>query len=247
MANIHTRTVEFQRQVVDKFNASKYPHYQIRSEISHGASMDYFMAVNVDQLHHDMILFLDIDCIPLCEEANDYFLAEAAKGKIVGNIQRSNHIQNSQHLFAAPSALALSVDTYRTIGKPSAVETSRGDVGEEYTFAAEEKGIPIELILPSRYENSPFECKCWPLKVGMPTYGLGTTFTHREIGDLFWHNFQITRPGQQDNFQRKCASILKEQFNPHRHPFYYFIPNPNGPISESPILVFDSERKFLID
>ena len=125
---------------------------------------------------HDVILFLDVDAIPLNNLAIDDTIAAAANGRLVGNIQRTNHIQNNQHVFVAPSCLAISTDMFVTIGKPSGLETSRGDVAEEYTYAAEKAGMPIDFYMPMRYDEKPAECESWALKDGMPVYGRGTTF-----------------------------------------------------------------------
>jgi len=223
------KTIELQRAVVDKLNVSKYPLYQIKTDASHPISMDYFWCMNgltVDtlkqkkipkQLDHEIILFLDLDAIPVSETAIDLYVERAAQGHIAANAQRSNHIENGKHVFAAPSSLALSADTFVTIGKPSALQTKRGDVAEEYTYKAEEsKIVPIDLFMPVRYDSPPFRMSWesadlppyWPLADGMPNYGIGTTYGDEENGDLFWHCFQIYQPGQQERFHAKCESIL---------------------------------------
>ena len=227
MNNIDMETVGLQRSVVEKFNPNKIKHHSIKVDVPHGVAMDYFMALNgfktdamkdVDikqTMHHDVILILDIDCIPLQDLSIDYYLKQAADGRLIGNVQRSGHIENNQHVFAAPSAVAISTATYDKIGRPSAFPTPRSDVGEEYTWAAEQHGIPVDLLMPSRYDRpvnrfdwekdrDPF----WKLADGMPNYGLGTTFSHPELGDMFWHSFQIFHPGNQEKFQRKCEEVL---------------------------------------
>ena len=41
----------------------------------------------------------------------------------------------------------------------------------------------------------------------MPKYGMGTTYGD-DSGDLFWHNFQIRMPGQEERFWNKCEEVL---------------------------------------
>jgi hypothetical protein len=228
MGNVNPKTAALQRQVVEKYNVSKYPHYSIQTNILPGPMMDYIWCMNgIDtktfkepiekKMDHDVILFLDIDAVPLSDRAIDFYVERAAQGRLIGNAQRSNHIQNNQHVFAAPSAVAMSCDTFITIGRPSAVSTSRGDVGEEWTFRARESGIvPIDIILPLRFDAPPIRMDWeknaepyWPLADGMPPYGIGTTFGNEEYGDLFYHNYQIFHPGQQERFWAKCESLLK--------------------------------------
>jgi hypothetical protein len=99
----------------------------------------------------------------------------------------------------------------------SAENPPRSDVLEEYTWAAEEKGVEVELLLPKRYERPPvrFEWEggdqpdYWQLKDGMPKYGVGTTFGDEE-GDLFYHQFQIAFGDHQEMFQNKCREILND-------------------------------------
>ena len=237
MNNIDMKTCELQHKVVEKFNNSKYPHYAIQTDLRHGASMDFAWKLNgldhptfkqaqvEKKFDHDIIMFLDIDALPLNDEAIDYFIDAAANGKLIGNIQRSNHIQNNQHVFAAPSAVACSVDIMLTLGMPSALETYRADVGEEYTYAAEKAGIPVELLMPLRFDAPPAECASWALADGMPVYGRGTTFgyaaeslssgygqSNRDVPEraMIWHNFQSFHPGQQERFWAKCEELLKE-------------------------------------
>ena len=142
----------------------------------------------------------------------------------MGNVQRSNHIENGQHLFVAPSAMAISESTFLTIGKPSAIETRRSDVGEEYTWKVEEKlgNHYVKLYFPLKFEGKPFappghpEVAQWNLKDGQSGYGLQSTFglcdaVTFEPTYTFWHNFQSFYPGQHEKFMAKCAELLKDE------------------------------------
>lgn len=227
MGNIDMKTVGLQRSVVEKFNKSKIHHYIIKIDVPHPIGIDYFWSINgikphpfkdaniEQQMDHDVILFLDIDCIPLSDGAIDLYLEKAAQGILVGNIQRSNHLENNQHVFAAPSAVALSKETFIKMGAPSSVETARSDVAEEWTWAAENAGVPVEMYMPLKFDRSPtrYEWETskldhWPLKDGMPKYGLGTTYGTEDGTELFYHNFQIRIDGEEQHFWKKCESIL---------------------------------------
>lgn len=225
MPNISRKTVELQSQVIDKFNKSKIPFYSIKGQIRHGNFIDYFWKMNgvvvegledVEvqenlQMNHDVMIFLDIDCIPLNYDIFDYMVEEASKGKIIGNVQRSGHIDNGNHLFVAPSSMAISKETFIKIGKPSAIETNRSDVCEEYTWLAEENKISTQYFIPTKYDKPPIRYDWekdrrpyWTLENGLPNYGIGTTFGNEKFGDMFYHNFQIFQPGHQEMFWRRC-------------------------------------------
>lgn len=217
MDNIDMKTIGLQKSVVEKFNTSKCDHFQIKTIMSHGSSIDHFwnMILTDKICEYDIVLILDIDCVPLSPIAIDHYINRAAEGYLVGNIQRTGHLDNGHHVFAAPSAAAIRADKFMDLGRPSAVETPRGDVLEEYTYQAEKVGIPLDSYMPLRYDKDvtryeweknkePF----WRLKDGMPNYGCGTTYGSAELGDLFYHQFQIRMPGNQELFWKKCESIL---------------------------------------
>ena len=228
MDNIDMKTVGLQKSVVEKYNKSKYPHQIMRTNAPHGVSIDYAWSVNGQvnaemakhnipkQTDFDIFLILDIDAIPLHEDAIDYYIEQAANGKLIGNAQRSNHIDNNQHVFAAPSTAALSRESFIKMGMPSAFETARSDVLEEYTWAAELCGIPVDLVMPLRYDVAPQrydwekdQPPYWKLADGMPVYGMGTTYG-RDGKDMFYHNFQIRMEGQQERFWQKCEDVLND-------------------------------------
>ena len=226
MENIDQKTVLLQKAVVEKYNRASFPHYIQKTALSHADSIDWMWSINgqetgkflnqniAQQIDHDIFLFLDIDAIPLSADAIDFYVETASEGKIIGNAQRSNHIDNGQHVFAAPSALALSKDTFKKIGRPSASETLRSDVAEEYTWCAELHAVAVETVMPLRFDAVPQRYEWeresppyWALADGMPVYGMGTTYGKDERC-MFYHNFQIRMPGQEERFWKKCELVL---------------------------------------
>ena len=232
MTNVDNETAKIQKQVVDKFNRSRYPHYHLQMPAqprnAHPTMMDYFWNLNGQKVktpmlqveiekifNHDIVLFLDIDAIPLREHAIDDVIEKAANGYLAGNIQRSGHIENNQHVFVAPSVLAVSVETFNKLGMPSAEPTSRGDVAEEYTYSAEKVGVPLSFYMPTKYDQPPIRMSWeknqepfWRLVDGMPNYGMGTTYGDDSNEELFYHNFQIFHGDNQIMFKNKCESVL---------------------------------------
>lgn len=230
--NVDMKTVGLQKSVVEKFNPKGIKHYQFQLELPHGVAIDYFWTQNgvaVDKFveatggrdvprgsAHDAVLILDIDAIPLSARAIDKFFEAAYAGKLIGNAQRSNHLDNGGHLFAASSCACISLGTFVSIGRPSAFENPpRSDVLEEYTWEAEAKGVEVELLMPKRFERPPVRFQWegeqppyWNLKDDI-NYGVGTTFGDDE-GDLFYHQFQICQADHQEMFQRKCEEILTD-------------------------------------
>ena len=219
MRNIEERIVMLQQQVVKKFNKSNIAHYPVLTEANPGYTMDKLVDM-LEKKGHDAIMFLDIDCVPLSDSAFDYFFEQAYAGKLIGDAQRSNHIQNDQHVFCAPHNVTFAIQTYRKIGSPSFMSNHRGDVSEELTFRAREANIPIEIVMPLGYDAPPIRMSWepkdappyWDLADGMPKYGIGTTFGFNgEDGsaqDVFWHMYQSFHPGQNERFTKKCEDLL---------------------------------------
>ncbi|NBR24782.1 MAG: hypothetical protein EBU08_13630 [Micrococcales bacterium] len=182
MNNIDRRIVETQSAVVKKYNKSNVLHYPVLTDGQPGQSMDKLVGM-LEERGHDAIMFLDIDCLPLSYTSLDYFFQQAYDGKLIGDAQRSNHIQNDQHVFCAPHNITFTIETYEKLGRPSFNPNHRGDVSEELTFRAREVNIPIEIIMPLHYDAPPIRMDWepkdappyWDLADGMPKYGIGTS------------------------------------------------------------------------
>ena len=214
MSNIDEKMVNMQRLVVAKYNKSGIVHYPVLTGADPGTTMDKLVPM-LEQRGHDAVMFLDVDALPLTDAALDYFFQQAYAGKLIGSAQRSNHIQNNQHVFAAPHNITFTIDMYKNIGSPSFSPNQRGDVAEELTFAAEENNIPVEIVMPLHYDAAPIRMDWepkdappyWDLADGMPKYGIGTTFGTEGNG-MFWHVYQSFHPGQNERFLKKCEEIL---------------------------------------
>ena len=214
MKNIDPVILENQKKVLEKFNKSNIAHYPVLTDAPPGYTMDKLIDM-LEERGHDAIMFLDIDALPLNDKALDYLFEQAYAGKVIGSAQRSNHIQNNQHIFAAPHNITFTVATYRKIGNPSFNPNHRGDVAEEITFKAEENNVPVEIIMPLRYDAPPIRMDWepkdappyWDLADGMPKYGIGTTFGVDSV-DMYWHMYQSFHPGQTERFWKKCEEIL---------------------------------------
>jgi len=218
MKNIDQNLLVLQKRVVEKYNVSNIPHYQVYTEAPPGYTMDKLVDM-LEEKKHDAIMFLDIDCLPLENNALNYFFERAYMGKLIGSAQRSNHIQNNQHVFCAPHNVTFTVEMYRKLGNPSFMSNYRGDVAEELTFRARESNIPIEILMPLRYDAPPIRMDWepkdsppyWDLADGMPKYGIGTTFglvSGDDTLELFWHMYQSFHPRQNERFIKKCEELL---------------------------------------
>lgn len=212
---VDNKISQLQQRVIEKLNKTFNCRYEYLfcnapdTQVYHDEVLNYAFEKLFYKDNYDTIMLLDIDCIPLSSAAIDYVFEQAEKGQIVGNIQRSNHIENNKHVYVAPSAMCITKEIYEKLGKPKFNITYRGDVGEEFTYIAEEKNVPVTMFYPSEYEQLPYNSnEPWPLADNMPKYGIGTTFINENQEPMFYHLFQSRLGKFNDNFFVKCANIL---------------------------------------
>jgi hypothetical protein len=214
MQNIEQQTAVMQKAVVDKFNKSNVAFYQVITGGTHGATMELLIPV-LKERGHDSVLYLDIDCVPLNDNALDYMFEQAYQGKLIGDAQRSNHIDNNQHVFCGAHNIAFTFDLYSSLGNPTFSPTPRGDVAEELSYLAKENNVDVQLLMPLSFDAPPIRMAWepanlppyWALADGMPNYGIGTTYGLNDT-PMFWHCWQIFHQGQQERFWKKCEEIL---------------------------------------
>jgi hypothetical protein len=206
MANIDTAILSHQKAVMDRL-ANQLIFVQYLTNKPHGKTLDEIMN-KAYGLKYDTVMFMDIDAIPLSYDAIIKTLSMAHAGTIVGNIQRSNHIRNDEHVFVAPSFMGISPKVWHDLGRPSFAETTRGDVAEEVTYAAEAHNVPLHFYMPISFEAAPIEVPHWNLKTGWPVYGCGTTFGDQTT-PVSYHAFQISHGRNVENFLAKCEAVLR--------------------------------------
>lgn len=171
--------------------------------------IDFGVKTLFDEKKYDTILILDIDCVPLSKQALEYTFEQAESGVLVGDIQRSNHLNNDEHVFVGSSAFCFTKEMYNDFNRLSFACTNRGDIGEEYTFVAEERNIPVEMYMPKHFQAAPYGCDYWPLKTGMPHYGIGTTFVNKNGDEMFYHLFESRTNLNVELFLDKCKSLME--------------------------------------
>jgi hypothetical protein len=193
MDNISAEVLASQRAVLDAFRPQAFTFEQIRTARSHGEAIVEFVTGSA----FDVIVIMDIDCVPLRRGALSRLVGHAARGELVGCVQRANHIENGAHLYVAAFCIAFSKNLWQEIGRPSFQPTDRGDVGEELTYACEAAGRKTLMLWPSFVESAHFD-----LTEGR-RFGPNT-----EYEGLFLHGAEIRNPANQGRFVARCRAIL---------------------------------------
>jgi hypothetical protein len=198
MDNIPASVIQSQRNVLEKFVPSDFAIEQRLTTRSHAAAINGFMS----SMQYDLVVVLDIDCVPLNPRAVSAIAARAARGALTGCVQRANHIDNDGHLYVGPFCMALGRRLWENLGRPSFQPTQRGDVGEELTYRCEALQWPVHMIWPSSVEDPR-----WDLTDGQK-FGVNT-----EYGRSFLHTFGISDPSNQSKFVDRCRDILLAESN----------------------------------
>lgn len=209
---INPEIAENQKKVVEKFCehiADFHPLFYNapNDQVYPDQVIDYGLNELFYNQMYDNVLVLDIDCIPLNQAALTRVFYQASRGILIGNVQRSHYIENDEHLFIGSSCMCINKLVYEKLGKPPMTPTARGDIGEEFVYRAEERGIPVEFLLPHSYEASPYGATSWALKGDMPHYGIGTTFGDER--PRFYHLFESRTNLNVPKFVAKCNEVLQ--------------------------------------
>ena len=190
------QVAEQQKRVFNKFG---YPIEQVKTLLKHGIAMDEY----ANNATCDFIIFFDIDCIPLHEDAISTLLANVATGdRIIGIASQSNHL-NKNHPYACAACLVLPLQWWKEMGQPTMRGNSRSDTAEEITWVAEEEGTPVGLLWPGEIEDP-----CWNLGLDKKI-GHGTSYySHEDMIPLIYHAYEC-RFGD-SRFNKKCHEVLKK-------------------------------------
>ena len=128
-------------------------------------------------------LILDIDAFPLSKYAIKLTFVLAMLKGINGNIQRTNCIDNGDHLFIAPSYICFNTKTIQNLKESAWIANDRSDVSEEITWVNPDL-IDQNLFRPINTLFKPI----WALEGKKKVYGVGTTFGYKNL-PINYHHF----------------------------------------------------------
>ena len=131
-----------------------------------------------------LCLLIDLDAFPLSRAAIQLSFVLAARHGVCGNAQRTNCIDNGEHLFIGPSFCCFSQGLLAPLGDQAWRINGRSDVGEEICWRLP---VPLaeNLFRPIRTRFAPI----WPLEGTTPVYGVGTTFGCQGVPVSYHHFF----------------------------------------------------------
>lgn len=198
---ISDRILQLHKKVITKTKTKMCVYYQAMMSYYHGKTIDNVVEETFDEF--DIWILLDVDCIPISVKSIPFLINQAKQGKLVGCAQRANHLDNNKHIYVSPFCMAFSKDLFKQIGKPSFMNTHKGDTGEELTYLCERKKKEVVLLYPSDVVKP-----IWDLDEGKK-FGIGTTYER-----LFYHQFGAREEykSYEKEFIRRCNIILGQDW-----------------------------------
>ena len=190
--NIDARIPHYQQLVFEHLNIPLTQHKIDR--LDHGEWMDWVLERSQDL---DVVVFFDVDCIPVDATKTHEHIKLAKWGHLVGNMQAANHI-DPRKTYAGPSFMCVNLQMWRALGKPSSKAYWGGDVGQMLTDTWRHHGKPVFLLPPTHVEEPR-----WDLPEQPNAFGIGTTF-----GEANYHLFECRTDKNIDRFVERANSVL---------------------------------------
>lgn len=166
-----------------------------RDRLDHGTWMDQVLTQAPENA---LVVFCDIDAIPLRRDAVVRMVARAGEGALCGLAQSANHLGDPGHVYAGPMFMALRRRLWDEVGRPSLTADASNDPAQRLTRAAEAAGIPVETMLPTGCLKP-----MWNL-AGRRVFGIGTFYGDND----FFHLFQARKKRNIRVFARVCDDVV---------------------------------------
>lgn len=187
--NIPKEAVELQRKVYEKFGQTvKQLPRVFESDRDHGMFMNDAMEASMA----DVVLFSDIDNIPLNVDAVPVLLEAVKTRWLAGCAGRACHLNGAPYIGAW--CLAIRREAWIMMKKPDFRSNSTEDTAGHVTRSVEFFNKPIRYFFPS-------SCEIPRWNVLGNKFGLGTNYE-----DIFYHAFESR--GGTARFEKKCNEVL---------------------------------------
>lgn len=212
--NRHPEVLEWHQKVM-------LGHYQLPvnylecpfPSVSHGQMMNIVLQRSLDAENvPDYYWWLDMDCIPLRQEAvTRAYQQTSDKLTVWGHAWGSMHKVGINgtvfHPYASQACLMFSRELYNALGNPDMDHHhSRSDTAEELTYAAKYAGYNVSLLYPSHSVVADT-----PLDNLGPRYGMGITYGPLSR-PLWFHASSAPNPRHTEVFTETCKLVLANAF-----------------------------------
>ena len=196
---VASEVTEAQKSV---FNHFGMPLNQEFEDIPHGQWLGKKCMELKDLQAVDVVVFFDLDCVPIRHDLFEHLLSRVDKNAICGIEQTCESNQSNGHIYAGPACLAIPrkvlQNVYEKSGRLCFVEDRESDVAQRFTYDCEANGVHVNFLRVTSCEDPR-----WRVGRTETMFGVGTTYDN-----VIYHHFLIGRePWRRPDFINKCNQI----------------------------------------
>lgn len=174
------------------FNKFGYKINQTVNDKNHSDNLENFIKTK----NVDCIVIFDIDCIPITKHLLSYIQEDLIDNDLVGAIGCANHL-NKNDIYVHSSFMFFRPQLYFDCGSPFLNEDHNNDIAQNFTRSCIKNNKKIKYWL-----NTHSNDYIWDLP-NNTKFGHGTVYEQK-----IYHQFEIRKQEQHDNFIKKCQYIL---------------------------------------
>lgn len=198
--NMQQQVIEAQKKVFDHFGLLIN---QEIDDVGHGQWITK-TCENIINIDFDVVIFFDVDCVPLSEKLYEHILSKIDQNTICGIEQTCESNKSNGHIYAGPACLAIPKTVLEKVLKNKSrfcfTEDNISDVAQRFTYDCEELSINVNFF---KVDNC-LEPK-WRIGKTDVFFGVGTTYD-----DMIYHHFLIREPWRRSDFIKKCDQITQK-------------------------------------
>lgn len=199
MNNIPENVVKYQKYVFDKFGM------EINQEYTDLPFHDYWLDYKIKSIDFDILIFFDIDCIPLKPGLYEYIVDQISDNNSIIGVEQVNQTRSPDFIYAAPACFGITKSVYEKMNKPSFRLTDNYDCGGEFSWYAKDYDVNVKLFEIKSSLNKKWKCV-------NKRYGNGTIYD-----DWLYHQFEVRFHSFNSiekiytyQFIQKCKEILNK-------------------------------------
>lgn len=197
MNNIPKRVVEYQKQVFDNFGM------ELTQELTNLPFHDYWLDYKINSIDFDILIFFDIDCIPLKPGLYEDIVNKISDNNSIIGVEQVNQTRSPNFIYAAPACFGITKEVFEKMNKPSFNLKTEYDCGGEFSWVAPNFDVNVKLYEITSSLNRKWKCVD-------KRYGNGTTYD-----DWLYHQFEIRYYNDVSHekintfqFIKKCKEVI---------------------------------------
>jgi hypothetical protein len=199
--NISEKIINYQKDVFNLFGMNLIQEY---TELDHPKYLDE----KISTLNFDVLVFFDIDCIPLKPNFYDYIIQKLSGNNSILGVEQCCSSKDKNFVFAGAPCFAITKEVYEKLSKPSFIPTDKFDTAAIFTQKARENNVDVKLIEIKTALNQKWMCNG-------KYFGNGTIYE-----DWLYHQFEVGRYSNHSDikifeyqFVKKCKEVLNKYGN----------------------------------